>query len=193
MGEVRRLLLLLAFLAFGAVAAAGCGGGEATGQTETTAKRERLYPWLKGPTREFLIRGGDNAVQTFGREASKAEREQASEVIQGWMKARAAQNWKKDCSYFARSYIHQLVAEDAAKVTHGRVKTCPQALAYFGHLASGSNYKYNLSGPIDSLRVEEGHGYAQYHGNDGHDWVVGVYKEEGEWLVSGAAPLGRSR
>jgi hypothetical protein len=192
MGEVKKLLLVLSLLAcvFGMVA--GCGGDEATGEPEKSAKQERLYPWLKGPTREFLIRGGDNAVQTFGREASKAEREQASEVIQPWMKARAAQDWKKDCSYFARTYIHQLVTTDATKVTHGRVKTCPQALAYFGHLASGS-YKNNLSGPIDSLRVEEGHGYAQYHGDDGHDWVIGVFRENGKWLVSGAAPLGRSR
>jgi hypothetical protein len=189
MGEIKKLLLLVG-LAACAAAGTGCGGSEATG---TIVKQERLYPWLKGPSREFLIRGGDNAVQTFGREGSKAEREQASEVIQGWMKARAAQNWKKDCSYFARAYIHELVDEDATKVTHGRVKTCPQALAYFGHLASGSNYKNNLSGPIDSLRVEEGHGYAQYHGNDGHDWVVGVFREHGRWLVSGAAPLGRSR
>jgi hypothetical protein len=191
MGEIRTLLLLVVALACGAGVMTGCGGGEATGEPPTSAKQERLYPWLKGPTREFLIRDGDNAVQTFGREASKAEREQASEVIQPWMKARAAQDWKKDCSYFARSYVHQLVATDATKVTHGKVKTCPQALAYFGHLASGG-YKNTLSGPIASLRIEEGHGYAQYHGNDGHDWVVGVVKENGKWLVSGAAPLGRS-
>ena len=184
---------MLAVLAWGAGVAVGCGSGEATGETETTAQQERLYPWLKGPSREFLIRGGDNAVQTFGHEAPDGDRDQASEVIQAWMKARAAQNWKKDCSYFARSYVHQLVAEDATKVTNGRVKTCPQALAYFGHQASGSNYKNTLSGPIDSMRVEEGHGYAQYHGNDGHDWVVGVARENGKWLVSGAAPLGRSR
>jgi hypothetical protein len=180
-----RMALVLAF-----ALVTGCGSGESSTVAETTGQ-ERLYPWLKGPTREFLIRGGDNVVQTYGREASKAEREQASEVIQAWMKARAAQNWKKDCSYFSQGYKHGLVATDATRVTHGRVKTCPQALAYFGHLASGS-YKNNLSGPIDSLRVSEGHGYAQYHGNDGHDWVIGVGRENGRWLVSGASPIGRS-
>ncbi|HET9154119.1 MAG TPA: hypothetical protein VFN85_08385 [Solirubrobacterales bacterium] len=177
-------------LAFGATVACGCGGGEATGETEAAAKQERLYPWLKGPSREFLIRGGDNAVQTYGREATKAEREQASQVIHAWMKARAAQNWKKDCSYFTRTYIRALVAEDASRVTHGRVKTCPQALAYFGHQASGS-YKNNLTGPIDSLRVGERHGYAQYHGNDGHDWVITVEREDGKWWVANASPIGR--
>jgi hypothetical protein len=191
MGEIRKLLLLLGLAACGLGAVAGCGGAEATGEPETAAKQERLYPWLEGPSREFLIRGGDNAIQTFGREATKAEREQASEVIQAWMKARAAQDWAKDCSYFSRKYIRILVAEDAVQVSKGRVKNCPQALAYFGHLASGT-YKDNLTGPIDSLRVGEGHGYAQYHGNDGRDWVISVDREKGKWWVSIAAPIGRS-
>jgi hypothetical protein len=174
-----------------AMLGAGCGNGDSSSVAGTTAKREPLYPWLKGPSREFLIRGGDNAVQTFGREATKAEREQASRVIRGWMKARAAQDWAKDCSYFSRRYIRVLVAEDATEVSHGRVKTCPQALAFFGHEASGS-YKNNLTGPIDSLRVGEGHGYAQYHGNDGHDWVIAVDRERGRWWVGIAGPIGRS-
>jgi len=183
---------MLVLLALGVGAAAGCGGGEATGDLEATAKQERLYPWLKGPSREFLIRDGDNAVQTFGREASKAEREQASDVIQAWMKARAAQNWVKDCSYFSRAYIRSLVAEDAQQVTRGKVKTCPQALAFFGPEASG-DHKDNLTGRIDSLRVGEGHGYAQYHGDDGHDWVIPVEREEGKWWVAIASPISRSR
>lgn len=193
MGEIRKLLLLAVSLACcSAAVVAGCGSGvEATGETEPAAKQEPLYPWLKGPSRQFLIRGGDNSVQTFGREATKAEREQASEVIQAWMKARAAQDWAKDCSYFSRKYIHRLVAEDAVKVSHGKVKNCPQALAYFGHQASGT-YENNLSGPIDSLRVGEGHGYAQYHGNDGHDWVITVDRERSRWWVGIAAPIGRS-
>lgn len=170
---------------------AGCGSSGSSG-AETTAKQEALYPWLKGPSREFLIRDGDNAVQTFGREATDAEREQASRVIHAWMKARAAKAWKRDCSYFSRRYIHELVATDATKVSRGKVKTCPQALAFFGPEASG-NYKNNLAGPIDSLRVGEGHGYAQYHGNDGHDWVIAVDREHGKWWVSIASPIGRSR
>lgn len=190
MGGVVRLGLGMA-LVFAIALAVGCGSGGPSTAAEATAQQEPLYPWLKGPTREFLIRGGDNAVQTFGQEASKAEREQASATIQAWMKARAAQDWAKDCSYFSRRYIHNLVATDAVQVSDGKAKTCPQALAYFGHQASGS-YKNNLAGPIDSLRIGEGHGYAQYHGNDGHDWVIAVEKEDGRWLVAIASPIGRS-
>lgn len=190
MGGVMRLKAVIALLLVVALAA-GCGGGDSSTVAEQTGPAP-LYPWLKGPTREFLIREGDNAVQIFGREASKAERDQASEVIQAWMKARAAQDWAKDCSYFSRHYIRILVAEDAVKVSKGKVKNCPQALAFFGHLASGS-YKNNLTGPIDSLRVGDGHGYAQYHGSDGHDWVIPVEREDGKWLIANSTPLGRSR
>ncbi len=188
MGTAAKAALTLTLAALLAVLA-GCGGGSSTSTADTVAQ-PRLYPWLKGPTREFLIRGGDNIVQTFGREATTAERAQASGVIHKWLRARAAQAWAKDCGYFAPAYAKSLTA-DAHRVTHGRVKTCPQALAYFGHAASGS-YENNLEGPIVSLRIGEGHGYAQYHGNDGHDWVVPVRRQNGEWLVSKATPIGRS-
>jgi hypothetical protein len=167
----------------------GCGSGDPTSGADTAAK-VRLYPWLKGPSRQFLVRGGDNAVQTFGQEATLAERDQVSSVIRRWMQARAAQAWTKDCGYFTSSYT-KLLTEDAHGVTGGKVKTCPQALAYFGHEASG-NYKNTLDGPIDSLRIGKGHGYAQYHGNDGHDWIVPVEKDHGRWLLITATPIGRS-
>jgi hypothetical protein len=191
MAGVRRiplhlLLLLLTLLI------AGCGGGD-DGTVGSKAKAGAvdwsLYP--PGPTREFVIPGADNAVQEFGHEATKAERQQAAALISKWMHARAEQNWKKDCSYFSGGYIHSLVVTDAVKVSQGKVKNCPQALAYFGHRASGS-YKNNLTGAIDSLRIGEGHGYAQYHGNDGHDWIIPVEREEGKWWVSSATPIGRS-
>lgn len=175
------------------MALVGCGGGEATGGSETASDEERLYPWLKGPTREFLVpEGGDNAVQMFGREATEAEREQASKVIHAWMRARAAKDWENDCMYMSRAYRKALVV-DAFGVTDGKVKNCPDALAYFGPSASG-DYKNTLSGPIDSLRVETGQAFAQYHGNDGkRDWVVPMDKEDGEWKVATAAPINRLR
>jgi hypothetical protein len=187
MGGGRRVALLLGLgILLGML---GCGGGSDEG-TQTTS--ERLYPLVEGPARGFLVRDGDNAVPTFGHEATNAEREQASRVIEAWMRARAATDWKKDCSYFSRLYIRTLVAEDATKITNGRVKTCPQALAYFGEAASG-DYKNMMQGPIDSLRIGRGHGYALYHGRDGHDWSLPVDRENGRWLVSQASPIERER
>lgn len=177
------------------VALPGCGGsGSASSSGETVSGEstpKRAYPHVHGPTREFLIRNGDNAVQTFGREATEAERHQVSRMARLWMRARAAQDWRKDCSFFSRAYRHTLVKTDARRVSSGEVKTCPQALEYFGHKASGS-YRNNLTGPIDSLRIGEGHGYAQYHGNDGHDWVIPVERENGRWRIANATPIGRN-
>jgi hypothetical protein len=172
----------------------GCGSsGEST---QATSTQETLYPWIKGPTRQFLEPGGDNAVQTFGEEATPAERQQASEVIAAWMRARAVQDWKRDCSYFSVGY-RKNITEDAHGVTQGRVKNCPQALAYFKHEASG-DYVNNLSGPVDSLRVgvfkgQLNQGYAQYHGNDGEDWIVPVERNDGNWKVAIASPIGRDK
>jgi hypothetical protein len=196
MGGVMKLGLVL-MVVLGLAAAGGCGSGDSSTVADTG--KSRPYPWLKGPSREFLVPGGDNVVQTFGEEAPMRERQQAFQVIAAWMEARAAQNWKKDCSYFSRAYKHSLVATDAVRVTEGKVTNCPAALAYFGHLASGS-YKNNLTGPIDSLRVGglesvEGRqvigAYAQYHGNDGKDWVIPLEKEGGDWKIAKATPINR--
>jgi hypothetical protein len=193
--EGKLILRSACALALLVVVLSGCGGGSG-GSTEAAETKPPLYPWLKGPTRQFLEPGGDNIVQTFGREGTKAEREQASETIEAWMRARAVQDWKKDCSYFSRAY-RKNITEDAHGVTQGRVKNCPQALAYFKHKASG-DYVNNLDGPIDSLRVgiykeQLNQGYAQYHGNDGRDWIVPVNRDNGQWKVSIAAPIERNK
>jgi hypothetical protein len=191
-GLILRSACALALLV---IALSGCGGGS-SGTTEAAKTESHLYPWIKGPTREFLEPGGDNVVQTFGREGTKAEREHASRVIEAWMRARAVQDWKKDCSYFSKAYDTN-ITDDAHGVTNGKVKNCPQALAYFKHEASG-DYVNNLSGPIDSLRVgvfkeQLNQGWAQYHGNDGKDWIVPLEKEGGRWKVAIASPVERNK
>jgi hypothetical protein len=189
MGELSRLPL--AAVSVAVMVAAGCGGGGDSPAVSGTGEKTvdwSMYP--KGPTRQFIVPGGDNAVQTFGREASPAERRQATATISAWMRARAARDWAKDCSYFSSAYSEEL-AEDAHRVSEGKVKTCAEALAFFKQQASGNFVNTFGSGPVVSLRIGEGHGYAQYHGNDGRDWVVGVSKDDGEWKVAIAAPLDR--
>ncbi|MDQ2630723.1 MAG: hypothetical protein M3Y75_07085 [Actinomycetota bacterium] len=192
-GRIARWLVLLA-LALGAI---GCGEEASTvaGSDETTGE-ERLFPHIKGPSREFLVPGGDNLVQTFGEEASAAEREEASKVIHAWMKARVAEDWVTDCRYLSRKYKKALVWEDAYQVSEGKVKTCPQALEYFGDAASGTSGE-TLTGPIDSLRVKtpdetetEWQAFAQWHGPE-KDWVLPLEREGGEWKVAIAGPIDR--
>lgn len=198
MGEKGRLLSGLVVLAL-IIGAIGCGGDASTGAgVEETAGEGRPYPWVEGAAREFLIPTGDNTVQIFGDEASAGEREKASRVIHAWMKARVAEDWATDCRYFSREYRKALVL-DANGVTEGRVKTCPQALEYFGDAASGTSGN-TLTGPIDSLRVKDaptGQGekeaFAQWHGPKGLDWVLPMTREDGVWKVAIASPIDRMK
>lgn len=184
-----KLLLYLSILALVAAVAIGCGDGDSTTESAGPAIQP-IRP--KGPSNEFYVPGGDNAVQLYGREATAAERAQASRVIGAWMRARAAKDHPLECTYMSRSFVKGLV-EDAASVSKGKATTCPATLAFFGFDAGGVNFLTNtMSGPIDSLRIEAGQGYAQYHGNNGHDYIVGVDKEDGKWLVSTTAPFDRA-
>lgn len=166
----------------------GCGGSDASAVNNAASQQE---PHVSGPTRQFIIPGGDNTIQYFGREGSRAEREEASRVVVAWDKARAARDWPADCRLLSRSYIDTVVT-DAKATSKGKATNCAQALAFFGAIASGAS-KVTTTGPIDSLRVSQGTAYAQYHGRKGVDWIVPLEKEGGDWRVSVTAPVNRKR
>jgi hypothetical protein len=178
---------ILAALALALVA--GCGGSSG-GQTDTGSQSAALYPWLKGPSREFLVAGGDNVVQTFGREATPKEREDASKAIATWMRARAAGQWAKECEYMDRTIVASTEGQ-AFYVSKGKAKGCAASVGTFGAKETAKERAFNMTGTVDSLRLGEGHGYAQYHGSDGEDWVVPVTREGGEWKVASLEPKGR--
>lgn len=194
MGEVRgitagrRLLVALAalLLASSLFFGTGCGSDSDTGETTSDV----FFPRVKGPAREFLIKGGDNIVQNFGPEATVAEREQASRVIHAWMRARVAKDWAEDCKYLSKVYVRRLV-KDAKAVSGGKATNCPQALAFFKEQASGELVN-TLTGPIDSLVIRRHVGYAQWHGIKGIDWVLPMREEGGKWLVDIASPVERN-
>jgi hypothetical protein len=173
-----------------AASAIGCGGDSSSG-AETESKPQRLYPRLHGPSREFLLPGGDNVVQFFGQEAPAAEREDVSRVIHAWMRARVAKDWAEDCKYLSRVYSRAIV-NDARSVSEGKATNCPQALAFFGPQASGTSGN-TLTGPIDSLRVRGVKAFAQWHGPNQIDWILPLRNEDGTWKVESASPAERTK
>jgi len=165
----------------------GCAGSDSTAADRTTNRQEPTQ--TSGPSREFVIPGGDNTIQYFGREGTPAEREEASKVVVAWDKARADRNWPTDCQLLSQSYIDTVVT-DAKATSKGKATNCVQSLTFFGAIASGRSTP-TTTGPIDSLRVSQGTGYAQYHGRKGVDWIVPLEKEDGGWKVAVTAPVNR--
>jgi hypothetical protein len=191
MGEKVKLWWGIALLAL-IVLPTGCGQDSSAGAQEETAaaKEQKWEPRVSGPSRGFLIRGGDNAIEFFGHEATPAERERASRVIHAWMRARVAKDWARDCKYLSRIYSRRL-ANDARGVTHGKATTCTQALRFFGDEASGTSGN-TLTGPIDSLRVRGVRAFAQWHGPHRIDWILPLRNENGSWKVEAASPIERT-
>jgi hypothetical protein len=190
MGGDLRIAVGIALLAL--IAVAGCGGGSGTGVgSDSTLADQRIYPNVTGPTRQFLVDGGDNIVQMAGTEGTEGERKEVARLIALWMRARAAEDWKADCGYLVRSFRKTLVV-DAHSVSNGKADNCPEALEYFGEAASGDGVN-TFSGKVPSLRVEGKTAWAQYHGRDGKDWIVPVAREDGEWMIAIASPLDRNK
>jgi hypothetical protein len=175
-------------LVLAALVLAGCGGGDSNSASETT--EEVLFPLVKGPSREFLVEGEDNAVQTFGREATQGEREEASRVIEAWMRAREKRDWAEGCRYLSKD-AQVYLAKSGTLISQSKVTSCAKGWSIVVGQGYAQPMVNNMDGPIDSLRLGEGHGYAQYHGNDGLDWIVPVTREDGVWKVSKADPIER--
>jgi len=187
MGKGGRLVggLVLLFLLAGITS---CGGDSST-EAETDARPQTPYSTVHGASRGFLIPDGDNVIQVFGHDSTPAERERASLVIHTWMRARVAEDWKTDCKFLSAGYSRRTVL-DARQTSHGQATNCPQALDFFGDLASGTSGN-TLTGPIDSLRVRGAKAFAQWHGPE-EDWVLPLREEGGQWKVESASPIKRT-
>jgi hypothetical protein len=179
--------LSTSLLSLALIAAMMSGCGDSTGAGSAT--NQQGSDSASKPTREFVIPGGDNTIQYYGREGSRTEREEASKVVVAWDKARANRDWPMDCRLLSRSYIDTVVT-DAKTTSKGKATNCVQALTFFGAIASGGS-SATTSGPIDSLRVSHGIGYAQYHGRKHVDWIVPLEREGNEWKVGVTAPVNR--
>jgi hypothetical protein len=192
MGGIRKLASSVALVLVALIVAAGCGssGSDPTGSSGTKEETVDWSIYPSGPARQFIVPGKDNAVPTFGWEATPAERKEVTALVAAWMRARAAKDLGKDCSYLSRKYS-AYITRDARGVSDGKVKTCPQALAFFGKEVSGNYGNTFGNGPVVSLRINRTHGYALYHGNNGNDYVVAVDKEGGKWKIAIGMPLGR--
>jgi hypothetical protein len=174
MAHQRGITLLAALLAV--VAAAGCGGRSSdTSGVRLAAGAE--------PSKQFLVKGEESPIPLYGHEATVAEREAVSKVLEKSLRARAAGDWAAQCSTLSIYVMTQIEKQTA--ITKSTGKHCAKRLGQAAKSASASVLADTLPGSIDAMRTRGGRGFALYHGNDGNDYSMDMLKEEnGNWKVN---------
>lgn len=177
------MLGLIAALLIAAVAA-GCGSGSSSSSESSSATDSTTAANQRKGSTQFLKPGVENKIATFGREASAAEREEASKVLEENLQARASGDWEGQCASLVAATVKQVEGEATTFGAEGA--SCAKALeAQAKPLAKTKVVRVNnLSGSIAALRVEGDKAYALFHGTDGADYAMPMNKEGDEWKVA---------
>jgi hypothetical protein len=172
-GRAKTTLALIAIVVAAAAALAGCGGSSSSEGTSATEAE---------PSAQFRTKGGGKEqTANFGSEASEAEREAASAVLEENLEARAERDWAGQCASLAAPVVK--VIEENAKLLPGKV-TCARQLQQEAYKVPKQYLADTLEGHIDAFRVKGNEGYALFHGTDGVNYAMLMTKEGGEWKVA---------
>jgi hypothetical protein len=134
-------------------------------------------------------KGGDNSIQTWGTEASAAERERVTGIVKAFLDARAAAEWAKACSYLAAKQLkefEQLLRDSKKK----GVAACGEAM---GALAQGVRPgAFDDEAKLDyvlSLRLGEGYAFLIYTRSGSEKvYATALADENGTWKVVSVGP-----
>lgn len=190
MKGTRKLLLALAFAALPASGLAACGSDDskdatAPAQQGTTAPATTEVE--DSGSAAFRTPGGDNSIQNFGEEADTAEVDAATATLASYMRARAEDDWARQCATLAQVTIEPL-QQLAARSPQLKGKGCAAILTALTAGTPRSTRVDTMTDGIASLRVEGDRGFALYHGAKGVDYFVPMAEEGGEWKVGALAP-----
>lgn len=191
-GKIALALVLGALLTLGGV---GCGGGDSSSSDSagasapqesigsTTAGSGQASSQSKGSSAEFLTPGGDNSIQTYGKEADVGERQAASRVLETFMAARGERDWEVACaelSVEAFEPLEKLTAPGSG---------CVGTMAAVSKKLEPSAWENTMTGPIAALRQEDERAFALYHGTADTDYFIQMTYEGGDWKVAALEPM----
>lgn len=76
------------------------------------------------------VKGADNSVQEYGVEANESQRTEAAIALQGYLNARALEDWSAACSLLAKKPTEQLQRVQRAAAKQGtELNGCPATMA----------------------------------------------------------------
>jgi hypothetical protein len=135
-------------------------------------------------------KGGDNSIQTYGTEASSADRIEAAAALQGYLDARAAQDWEGACSYLSSS-TQKLLEKFAERAPKLRGADCAEVMAALTEGVPRAALQAEAQIEVISLRVEGDSAFVIYESSGDRVSAIPMARENGAWKVSGmgATPL----
>jgi hypothetical protein len=178
------LTALAVLLAVGSLA--GCGGG-ASGSAGAEIETGPLRVSGRGiaPYREP---SGDNSIEEYGHEASRAELEQAAKTVHEYLVARVSKDWDRACALSTPYLRHHIKVIYELTPPH-TARTCGQMLKALapGEPPIADTTREATEVDADSLRVEGGTGFLFFDAKtEGRKLIMGL--DGNTWKPAGLLP-----
>jgi hypothetical protein len=140
-----------------------------------------------GGSAQFRVKGGDNSIQEYGKEAAEPELVQAAKALHLYLVARAGRDWPRACNYLASKQASQL-KQLAASSPQIKGAGCAAALKALLVEASGPVARELTVVDAASLRTEGQQAFLLYRGAGHTAYFMSMAKQDGTWKVAGLDP-----
>jgi hypothetical protein len=166
---------------------AGCGtNGQPSGPTGSDGTGPLRLSG--GGIAQFREPGGDNSIEEYGRNGTKAELKQAAATVHAYLVARADRDWSKACT-LAGGILRRRVAAIVELTGMAAGRSCAERM---GRLARGepdiAQTRYEAT-KVDAaaIRVDGDTGFIFFNaGGAGRKLILS--REHGRWKVGGLLP-----
>lgn len=139
-----------------------------------------------GGSGQFRTKGGDNSIQEYGDEPSRAVFDEAAAVLHDFLDARAAGAWRSACQRLAGSVVTGLVQQLAGQA-NGGPGHCAEILAALSSGAPPAVLREAAQADVGALRVKGESGFLLFRGAHGESFLMPMRREGGHWKVAAVA------
>jgi hypothetical protein len=150
---------------------------------------QRSSAHLSAAAKGFLVKGADNSIPEYGREASASELQSVGAALSTFLQARAKGEWSRACTELASPLRKQLERlSQSAKAKAGSTgAACSRALQAFSGAGAASRADPLVAG-VAVLRINGAVAFALFHGPHRGKYLITMRSEGGAWKVNQIAP-----
>lgn len=165
----------------------GSGGGEGSSAKSASDFTPKHHNDSGGGSKKFRVKGGDNSVQDFGKEAASSEFDAAAIALHNFLDARAEWNWAAACEYMSKSMVKSF-EQLASRSKQMKEQSCAEILEALTNPAAKQLLKEEAAkANVGSLRIEGDRSFVIYTGLEGTIMAMPMTNEDGAWKVDSLA------